>query len=342
MKKLPFLISFVSLSFLLKAQLSLTSAAFKPNVGDVYQTKKYDTVSFVVDQTIGANKFWDFSSFYINGPIHYQNITYTTAASGLNSSAFPGASLASFDALNPNEYKYYKTNGANFEFMGFTDNVPSTVSFANNAIEAVYPVSYGNSNTDTYSGVGTYSSSSASYAGTLNLLASGTGTIKIPGNVTFTNCLQVTTTRTLITNIPSVFTATVMMKEINYYHSSQKFPVISFIYQKGQSSAGPINDFQLLLNKSSLVGLKENSNNSYITIYPNPVAGKLKLILDDNKNLNDLLNITIADLTGKVVMDEKINYDLSTEINVNELQKGFYILNITSKEINCTKKFIKE
>ncbi|MBA3683118.1 MAG: T9SS type A sorting domain-containing protein [Bacteroidetes bacterium] len=341
MKKLLFLIAFVSLSTFINAQLSLTSAAFKPIIGDVYQTKEYDTVSFTVDQTIGTNKFWNFSSFYINGPIHYQNITFTTAASGLNSSAFPGASLASFDALNTNEYKYYKTNGANFEFMGMADNVPSSVSFVNNSIDAVYPISYGNSYGDTYSGVGTYSSSSASYAGTLNLVASGTGTVVIPGNVTFTNCLQVITTRTLITNVQSVFTATVMIKEINYYHSSQKFPIISFLYQTGNSSFGPANDFHLLLNKSSLVGLKENSGNSYITIYPNPVAGKLKLILD-NKNLNDLLNITITDLTGKIVKEEKLNYGLNTEIDVHKLTSGFYILNINSKGINYNKKFVKE
>jgi hypothetical protein len=321
------------------AQITLTSAFNKPVSGDSYNTKGFDSTT-VINRSTGANKLWNFTSLASN--LSTSNLSYTVSSSALNPAAFPGASLASFDAFNlSNGYNYYKTNGSNFEFMGVTDNTPSTVSFSNTAIEAIYPISFGSNYSDTYGGLGTFSSTTASYLGTVNVNASGTGTIILPGNVTLTNCLQVVTSRTIMINIPATITATVIDKYYDYYHSSQKFPIISIQYSSGSSSFGPIDNFSAEVNSNSILGMVENSASARINIYPNPVTDKLNILLDNN-SFNQSLNFTIKDLSGKIVKENNFIYESNTEINVSDLKAGFYILNISSGGVRYNKKFVKE
>ncbi|MBA3683117.1 MAG: T9SS type A sorting domain-containing protein [Bacteroidetes bacterium] len=340
MKKFLFLISFVSVSIFIKAQLSLTATAFKPVSGDVYNSKGFDSVT-TVNKATGINKLWNFSAFTSLPFSSNLNTTYTTSSSTPSASAFPGATLASFEQGDPQAtYQYYKTNGSNFEFMGISDNAPSAVSFSNTAIEAIYPVNYGSVYADTYGGTGTYQTNAATYTGTLGINASGTGTVMLPNNITLTNCLQVVTTRTINLSIQSVFDATVTSKYYDYYHNSQKFPVISIQYSKTLSFSGISEDFDALINTAYVLGVKENANSLNLSIYPNPVTDKLKLVLDNTNN--EFLDISITDLTGKVFKEEKLNYNLNNEIDVSELNPGFYILNINSKGNTYKKKFVKE
>jgi hypothetical protein len=319
------------------AQLTLTSANNKPVSGDAYNTKGFDSTA-LVNRSTGANKLWNFTSLTSN--LSTSNLTYTVSSTALNPAAFPGASLASFDAFNlSNGYNYYKTNGSNFEFMGVTDNTPSTVSFSNTAIEAIYPIAYGTVYTDTYGGLGTYSNTTASYLGTVNINASGTGTVILPGNVTLTNCLQVVTSRTIMINIPAAFTATLINKYYDYYHSSQKFPIISIQYSSGSSSFGPLDNFSAEVNSNSILGMVENSTSARINIYPNPVNDKITISSD--VNLPKELKLSINDATGKLVRTEIINTDLCNTIDLANLEKGIYTLTLNATGFNSRKKFIK-
>lgn len=339
MKNIYFALFILFAAKISNAQLTLTSANNKPVSGDAYNTKGFDSTT-AVNRSTGTNKLWNFTSLTSN--LSTSNLSYTLSSSALNSSSFPGASLASFDAFNLSSgYNYYKSNGANFEFMEVTDNSPSTVSFSNTAIEAIYPIAYGTIYSDTYGGLGTYSSTTASYVGTINVNASGTGTVILPGNVTLTNCLQVVTSRTIMINIPATLSATLINKYYDYYHSSQKFPVISIQYSSGSSSFGPIDNFSAEVNSNSVLGLIENSASAKINIYPNPVTDKLKIELD-NSSFNKSLNVSVTDLNGKIIKENNFIYESNTEINVSDLKAGFYILNISSGGVSYNKKFVKE
>ena len=85
----------------------------------------------------------------------------------------------------------------------------------------------------------------------------------------------------------------------------------------------------------STVGIDENSMENSFTVYPNPAQTQLN-ITAENEEIN---SIKIIDVTGKVVQTFEEN---PNTINVADLSKGMYILQIQTKREVGTKRFIKE
>ncbi|MEO6302072.1 MAG: T9SS type A sorting domain-containing protein [Bacteroidia bacterium] len=100
----------------------------------------------------------------------------------------------------------------------------------------------------------------------------------------------------------------------------------------------------LKLGISQISGVKQEvkASEEIASIYPNPVIDKLKIVLYDEKNTNLPTKITITDVTGKLIKQEEFIYKLTNEIDVQQLQSGFYILNINSEGMNYNKKFVKD
>ena len=80
--------------------------------------------------------------------------------------------------------------------------------------------------------------------------------------------------------------------------------------------------------------------NQDLAIYPNPAQNMIQIELP--KTNFEPSNIRIFDSLGKVVYeDEKQNLNEVIELNINELTKGAYILNIQTKEEIFVSKFVK-
>ena len=77
-----------------------------------------------------------------------------------------------------------------------------------------------------------------------------------------------------------------------------------------------------------------------VNIYPNPVSNILNINVP--KKLGDGLDITVFDVLGKPVIQQKSN-DLRTGISVSELNEGIYIIKLTSssQNVSVTKRFVK-
>ncbi|NJM80154.1 MAG: T9SS type A sorting domain-containing protein [Flavobacterium sp.] len=79
---------------------------------------------------------------------------------------------------------------------------------------------------------------------------------------------------------------------------------------------------------------------SSLQLYPNPVLDNITI--QNNDNL-DIENISIVDLNGRVVKEFKYTDLNNNLINISELEKGVYIINlITSNQEVLSKKIIKE
>jgi len=78
--------------------------------------------------------------------------------------------------------------------------------------------------------------------------------------------------------------------------------------------------------------------NTY-TLFPNPCNDILTISSKNNNTEN--LNITIKDVTGKEVLNNKINFLNKTDINISELRNGIYFINIENQEMNYVNKLIK-
>lgn len=97
------------------------------------------------------------------------------------------------------------------------------------------------------------------------------------------------------------------------------------------------------LTYETVVGIEENNGLSNVSVYPNPASTTLNV--DLTADFEGQLNFRIVDMTGRTISTESVaNYggDMHHTINVSNLSKGLYMLNIESKNGNSIRKFIVE
>jgi len=87
-------------------------------------------------------------------------------------------------------------------------------------------------------------------------------------------------------------------------------------------------------NSSGIVGLRDNKASDKIKLYPNPV--KSNLFVD---GLPQNATVKIYDMRGKLLLSSKNG---ENQIDVNNLAKGVYSIQISDKNGITTKKFVKE
>lgn len=101
---------------------------------------------------------------------------------------------------------------------------------------------------------------------------------------------------------------------------------------------------QILIEGLSMriVGIEEESL-ELKGLYPNPVNTELNLNI--NVQNSELLKINVRDLTGRVLIsnDEKLNAGLNDiKVDVSQLVRGIYIIDISNKDGVKALKFVKE
>jgi len=90
------------------------------------------------------------------------------------------------------------------------------------------------------------------------------------------------------------------------------------------------------LNCNGSVGINEQDNQNNLTVYPNPVASQLTLQLQSGQTIEI---VSIIDVTGKIVKAIVTN---NNTIDVSNLVKGIYFLQIQTNKGMLNSKFIKE
>ena len=89
---------------------------------------------------------------------------------------------------------------------------------------------------------------------------------------------------------------------------------------------------------SSVLSKASFASNSF-SVYPNPTSNVLTI---SNGNGFNLKSVLVTDLNGRVVKEIKFNTVSDVNINMSDLAKGMYILNINSDLGSTVKKVIKE
>lgn len=79
----------------------------------------------------------------------------------------------------------------------------------------------------------------------------------------------------------------------------------------------------------------------FLSVHPNPVNGNINFSLD---NYTGTLSLTLTDLNGKIVHNEKITADINIDnykINIqNRLAPGMYILEWKGKNFRGSSKIL--
>jgi glucose/arabinose dehydrogenase len=92
---------------------------------------------------------------------------------------------------------------------------------------------------------------------------------------------------------------------------------------------------------TSCTGISTKANVNAVNLYPNPNEGNFTLEI--NANLNANLQVSITDITGKNVHQVSVSSNRGKnllQLNVNHLQKGFYILKVSDSIGEINKSFI--
>ncbi|MEO6305389.1 MAG: T9SS type A sorting domain-containing protein [Bacteroidia bacterium] len=336
MKKIYFSL-FATLLFgqVANAQLTLTQAANQPSVTNVESRKGYDSLTANVPKTIGANQVWNFTSFTANTST--TSSTYTTPASVAGSAAYTGVTIV--ENQGGGNYNYWKSLGSNYELLGSSN---STISFnysSNSAIAAIWPVAFGYTNTDLYSGsVG--GNLMGTLSGTINTTASGNGTLIIPGGTNFTNILQLKTVNVVTVNItvPIATTLGIVGVDYTYYHGSQKFPLMTVSYQnQGTGNTGAV-----WLNTALITGLNDKNFDATFSIYPNPAKDAFNLKLSNSNNATG--TVAIYNTVGQLVKTVDLGNApvLENNISISDLATGIYTVKTTLGDKTSTRKLIIE
>ncbi|MBF0596780.1 T9SS type A sorting domain-containing protein [Faecalibacter rhinopitheci] len=82
------------------------------------------------------------------------------------------------------------------------------------------------------------------------------------------------------------------------------------------------------------------SKKGEVKVYPNPTTGKIKIIVNKEEQIKE---IKIVNVTGQTILKQNINsHNNFSELDLSQLKKGIYFLNITTNSSSYSRKLIKK
>lgn len=330
MKKIYTLVtSLILISGASKAQLNLTQAINEPVVGDVDTRKDYDSTAALPKNT-GTGQVWNFTSLATTTNAATAS-TYTVPSAVAGNANYPTATIAQDNGT------FFKSSSNLFEMVGLETSTVSLM-FSNPAIIANWPVAYGYSNTDPVAGNVTTPLGNGTFTGTITTNALGAGTLQLPNAITYTNCLMLKT-RLDVNATLSLGTATLVLTTYQYYHSSQKFPIVTITYTDLQSVALNNSDAVVTINNNIFAGVNEMTFDNSYAVYPNPASGSFYIHL--NNTGAEHVSVEIMNQLGQTIKKEDLGTgSIDASINISDLESGIYFVKTTAGNKSSVKKLI--
>ncbi len=326
MKKI-YLLALAACSYSLNAQL--TQANHAPANGDTYTTYRCDSVN-VNPGASGAGANWNFATVTT-----YSTLVRNYSAQSVSNSTYAAANVGLASSVN--DMQYLSSTTSSLGFYGGNiglGSVSASLNYSVPAFYAVYPMSLNTATTGATAGTVFVAALSATgtFTGTSSVKVDGSGTITLPGGVTYSNTLRVVTGQSVEVTT-SFANATVTQVSYDYYAAGIKAPVYT-IYTTTANIGGflPSNTTQtyVAVNKGALtqtpVGLAKFSENNGLSVYPNPSSTLVNFT--DANNLAAL--VSVYDLTGKLVVKQNF-LDGKVKMDVSGFNKGIYLYTVSDE-----------
>lgn len=317
----------------------LTKAFNEPAIGDDDTRRALDTSAFTTGlptNVTGANVVWNYTNLNPRTPVFITS--YVPPSVSTSSASFPGCTVVQQDAGPTYTFlKSTSTPTTQTEILGLILSTYS-LTFSNSAIAAIYPMSFGANITDNFSGAVSAFSQNGNCTGTIVTTADGSGTLMLPGGLTFTDVLRVKSVQNLSFTQGFIPLGTAKQTTYSYYHASEKFPILSINYSSIKLLTSPtptVTGVATGIFDKFPVGLKENVlDNSALNIYPNPAAAELNITLDRSYLPNET---RIYSQLGQLVYQK----DYSATVDLSALQSGIYFLEVRTDKGIVRKKLVK-
>jgi hypothetical protein len=128
---------------------------------------------------------------------------------------------------------------------------------------------------------------------------------------------------------------------INFAYQSGEYPDTCIIILKASGNNPSQDDYLWVDNLSfsgSVAAVDENASQIFdLEIFPNPVSEIINIRIGNNIDSNSVLSI--YNVLGELVYSEILKPGLH-QINVYDLEKGIYIINVKSSELLANKKIL--
>lgn len=339
------------------SQISITGSQM-PVSGD---TVRYSNAlaSSVGNYTVtGANYNWNFSTLIPTGqairkfqaststPYFFYFLPPQFGEKTLDSLPIPAIPGLGSTISIKNIYSFYRktpiigtTTSFDAEGLGLTlSGIPVGATFTDNDELYQFPLNYLDRDSSTFN-LTTPTSTLIPFTykkrGYRITKADGWGSITTPYGTA--NCLRVVTTQYSIDTIkinalPAPFNKFGLPNYERRYQwltLGEKIPYFEVIGNLNGATFTPT-QYKYRDNIRSFVGIKENEAQELaINIFPNPTQNNIFLIIPKN---NQPITVTVLDLQGKIVLSENFTHNIDAlnfqSINVSQLAKGIYILNL--------------
>ncbi|SMD03032.1 T9SS type A sorting domain-containing protein [Chryseobacterium sp. YR221] len=275
----------------------------------------------------GANITWDFSN--IQGTAIGVTFVWGVCPGIAECSAFPTANryIALIDPSTGTQFpdkNMFRLTDTQFEHLGARNETMNfTYAYTDTPIELIFPLTYGQSFTDTSSVTDNTITTTTNDVFT----ADGYGTIITPAG-TFTNVLRVKKVSTVTSSGAGTTSVTEMINYIWYKNNRETIAVFSIVNLISPVSAPQSSNFQYATNAN--LATENIQIEKKPIMYPNPVKdGKLWINIPSNTKIK---SIRIYDMTGKQIFAELqhqiIQIGGKHMINMQNYPEGNYIVNM--------------
>jgi len=320
--------SFLFFAGLQIGSAQLTQANHAPANGDLYDTWQCDSTNISLGGS-GAGVVWNYASIATRSSI-VNSYTGTSATS----TVYPQANvfLSAGTAMNG----YYKSSAANLEYYGgnvVVGNVAAGLTYTAPVISAVYPMSLNSTTTSVTGGSINITSPlpvTGTFTGTALVYVDASGTLNLPGAVTYSDVLRVITSQT-VDFVTIVGAGTLLQVSYEYFGGGIKAPVFSISTSTAITTLGTFNQTLVTRYKAPANppnSISETGADTYnYSVFPNP-GTDVMVFSTDNMQASELV---ISDITGKEIANfglENGNYKL----NLSTYTKGIYLYTIKSSE----------
>ncbi len=336
MKNVYLLITVLAIACSVNAQVTLTKAFNEPVLGNTITKQLYDSVGIVPKNT-GANQIWDFSGFMIKSTTETSN--YITPSSAPNGASYTGVTFV--ESYGSGNYLYMKVTASRYELVGLQNpNFKLNLS-SNTATEFMWPVTMGYSLNDAFSGTANANNMNGSVSGNANTLGCGTGTLILPGGVSYTGVLQVKMSLTAHASfLFGLTTVDLKLVQYMYYDVANKFPLLTVMYTD-VSGAYTSKSADVKVN-SAIVGINDLTNEVNFNMFPNPANDNVQIKLQNATQAH--CKIDIMNALGQIVQTADLGNDteILNTISISHLPSGIYLLKTTLGNIVSNRKLIVE
>ncbi|GIV29240.1 MAG: hypothetical protein KatS3mg028_0306 [Bacteroidia bacterium] len=334
MKNAFLILSASSIVIGLNAQ-TLNQNTHAPAVGDVYTFQYADPTTLPANLgNPGPGNNFNFSSLTIYpGSQTSQGVTVASTGSA---SAYPNANVA---VSTGTDNTFYDSQSGYLNFYGGSMNLggyPVTLNYSTPAKLGVYPMSLGTTSSGTVAGTIFAMGNNGNFVGTSSFTANATGTLTVPGGMTYTNVIRVQTQQNMTFTV-SFVQGTLTVNQYDYYapsysnfpNANNNWPVLTVQQSTISSTLGgtSVQTTVTINGNYQTLGINESPFISFnnISVSPNPVKDFAQIIAD---NPSDIKNIRIMDITGKVL---KNHVNAAQLIDCTHLSNGTYFIQAEDK-----------